>query len=207
MNVWTEAVYRVDTKRKCIALTFDIGWGSRVPPSVLRALVTSGVKKATFFFSSPWAAKHPRIAKKIKASGYEIGSHGKLHENYTEHSNSWIAREVKLAASTIRNVTGVRCRLIRTPNGDLNRRVTTLLGKLGYSTIHWSVDSMDWTNPGVSTIIKNTTSRVATGDIVLLHASDSARQTAKALPIVIRKLRQQGFAFVTVSELLRMRAK
>ena len=85
----------------------------------------------------------------------------------------------------------------------MNHRVTQLLGALGYRTIHWSVDSMDWMNPGVRSIIRNSTRKVKAGDILLLHASDSALQTARALPFIIRKLRMQGFEFVTVSELLR----
>ncbi|MFB8377304.1 polysaccharide deacetylase family protein [Paenibacillus taichungensis] len=202
-----EAIYRVNTIKKCIALTFDIGWGGKVPTPVLEALSASRVKKATFFLSSHWVLERPLLARKIKNHGYEIGSHGRLHQNYTEHSNRWITREVRAAESIIRKVTGVKCRLIRTPNGDMNQRVIQLLGSLGYSTVHWSKDSMDWTNPGVRTIIRNSTTGVKSGDILLLHASDSARQTARALPSIIRKLRRQGFVFVTVSELLSMRSR
>jgi len=198
-----EPVYRVDTKKKRIALTFDIGWGGNVLKPVLQVLSANKVKKATFFLSSPWVVKRPDLARKIKTMGYEIGSHGQLHENYTEHSSKWISSEVILAGAAIRRVTGVQCRLIRTPNGDMNHRVTQLLGALGYRTIHWSVDSMDWMNPGVRSIIRNSTRKVKAGDILLLHASDSALQTARALPFIIRKLRMQGFEFVTVSELLR----
>ncbi|MEK4439129.1 polysaccharide deacetylase family protein [Paenibacillus sp. FSL K6-2862] len=207
MNPRFEAVYRVSTHKKCIALTFDIGWGGKVPTPVLDALSASRVKKATFFLSSTWVLERPLLARKIKNQGYEIGSHGRLHENYTEHSNRWITREVKAAENTIRKATGVKCKLIRTPNGDMNERVIQLLSSLGYSTIHWSKDSMDWTNPGVRTIIRNSTTGVKPGDILLLHASDSARQTARALPSIIRKLRRQGYVFVTVSEILRMRTK
>ncbi|APO47455.1 hypothetical protein BS614_27700 [Paenibacillus xylanexedens] len=207
MNPRFEAAYRVNTHKKCIAFTFDIGWGGKVPIPVLDALSANGVKKATFFLSSTWVLERPLLARKIKQYGYEIGSHGRLHQNYTEHSNRWITREVKAAETTIRKATGVKCKLIRTPNGDMNQRVIQLLGSLGYSTIHWSKDSMDWTNPGVRTIIRNSTNGVKTGDILLLHASDSARQTARALPFIVRKLRRQGFVFVTVSELLSMRTR
>ncbi|MCG7380494.1 polysaccharide deacetylase family protein [Paenibacillus sp. ACRSA] len=207
MNPRFEAIYRVNTSKKCIALTFDIGWGGKVPIPVLEALSANKVDKATFFLSSTWVSARPLLARKIKHYGYEIGSHGYRHENYTEHNNRWITSEVKAAEKTIRKATGVTCKLIRTPNGDMNQRVIQLLGSLGYSTIHWSKDSMDWTNPGVRTIIRNSTTGVQNGEILLLHASDSARQTARALPFIIRKLRAQGFTFVTVSELLRMRSK
>lgn len=203
MNQISEPVYRVNTKKKCVALTFDIGWGSKVLTPVLNALSANEVKQATFFISSPWVMKRPELARRIKAMGYEIGSHGQRHENYTGHSNQWIFREVRKAGSVIRNVTSVKCHLIRTPNGDMNQRVTQVLGSLGYRTIHWSVDSNDWMNPGVRAIIRNSTIKVGSGDILLMHASDSARQTARALPFIIRNLRKQGFDFVTVSELLR----
>lgn len=202
-----EAVYNVKTNRKCIALTFDVGWGNKVLTPVMETLSANKVTKATFFLSSTWAKQHPELARKVKASGYEIGSHGHLHENYTEHSNRWITREVNKAERIIQNVTGVKCHLIRTPNGDMDKRVITRLGKLGYRTIHWRVDSLDWTNPGIRTLIRRSTTNIKRGDILLFHASDSARQTAQALPAILRKLRGLGFQFVTVSELISMRIK
>ncbi|BBI35877.1 polysaccharide deacetylase family protein [Cohnella abietis] len=204
MNSIFEPVYRVNTQRKCVALTFDIGWGSKELNPVLKVLTANEVKKATFFLSGPWVMKRPKLARIIKTLGYEIGSHGNRHENYTKHGDKWIINEVKLAGKAIRRVTGVNCRLIRTPYGDMNHRVTKLLGSLGYRTIHWSVDSLDWMNPGIPAIIRNSTKMVKPGHILLLHASDSARQTAKALPFIIRRLRRQGFDFVTVSDLLKL---
>ncbi|MCP3746732.1 polysaccharide deacetylase family protein [Paenibacillus sp. A3M_27_13] len=202
-----EAVYSVKTRKRCIALTFDVGWGNKVLTPVLDTLSAHRVNKATFFLSSTWVMQRPKLAQKVKASGYEIGSHGHLHENYTEHNNAWIKREVKKAEKIIHQVTDVKCRLIRTPNGDMDQRVIRLLGKLGYHTIHWKVDSMDWTNPGIRNIVRRSSTNVKSGDILLFHASDSARQTAKALPSILRRLKKQGFQFVTVSELLSMRIK
>jgi polysaccharide deacetylase family sporulation protein PdaB len=202
-----EPIYRVHTAKKWIALTFDIGWGGTVATPLLNVLHANKLRKATFFLSSPWVKNQSKIARKINAYGYEIGSHGHLHENYTEYSNNWIIKEVRKAESSIRSVTGVKCKLIRTPNGDMNTRVTRLLGSLGYRTIHWSVDSKDWMNPGVSAIIQNSTQKVRAGDIILLHASDSATQTAKALPFIIDRLRRKGYHFVTVSQLLKSQQK
>jgi peptidoglycan/xylan/chitin deacetylase (PgdA/CDA1 family) len=63
------------------------------------------------------------------------------------------------------------------------------------------VDSKDWNNPGVATIVKNV-KKAEKGDIVLLHASDSAKQTAKALPLILEDIRQKGFKLVSVSEMI-----
>ncbi|WP_158301607.1 polysaccharide deacetylase family sporulation protein PdaB [Paenibacillus mesophilus] len=202
----SDAIYRITNNKRSIALTFDIGWGKKVPGPVLRVLRQKNVNRATFFLSATWVAKYPGLARRIHSAGYEIGSHGYLHEDFTKHSDHWIRAQVKKAERIIRNVTGVRTRLIRTPNGSINGKVVKKLRTLGYRKIHWSVDSLDWTNPGNDAIVKRVLSRTRSGDIILMHASDSATQTAKALPKMIDGLRAKGFRFVTVSELINGRS-
>jgi peptidoglycan/xylan/chitin deacetylase (PgdA/CDA1 family) len=63
------------------------------------------------------------------------------------------------------------------------------------------VDSKDWNNPGVPTIVKNV-NKAEKGDIILLHASDSAKQTAKALPLILKNIQQKGLKLISVSELI-----
>ncbi|SIS71062.1 polysaccharide deacetylase family sporulation protein PdaB [Alicyclobacillus vulcanalis] len=196
------AIYKVDTKEKVVALTFDISWGHRTPEPVLETLKKCGVTKATFFLSGPWTMHHADIAKKIKAMGYEIGSHGYLHKDYSNYPDSWIREQAMLADKAIQQVTGVKPKLFRTPNGDLNPRVIRCLTSMGYTVVQWNTDSLDWKNPGVDAIVNRVTKRVVPGDIILMHASDSSKQIVEALPRIIESLRQQGYRFVTVSELL-----
>ncbi|WP_194544122.1 polysaccharide deacetylase family protein [Paenibacillus sp. JZ16] len=200
-----QAVYRVNLKnnKKWIALTFDIGNGSKVPLPVIKILKKEQVDKATFFLSGTWARHYPEIARQVKYSGYEVGSHGYLHENYTEQTNKWIKKQSIKAEHALISTLGVHPRLIRTPNGDWNQRVVKTLKSRGYTTIQWSIDSLDWMKPGVKKIINNATARTKPGDIILLHASDTASQTPKALSTIIRILRAKGYEFVTVSELLK----
>ncbi|GLG02632.1 polysaccharide deacetylase family sporulation protein PdaB [Alicyclobacillus hesperidum subsp. aegles] len=197
-----KAIYKVDTKEKVVALTFDISWGNKVPEPVLNVLKQQNVKKATFFLSGPWTLHHPEIAKKIKDMGYEIGNHGNLHKDFSNYPDSWIREQVALSEKSIYQVTGVKTKLIRTPNGDFNPRVLRCLNNMGYTVIQWNTDSLDWKNPGVQNIVSRVTKRVVPGDIILMHASDSSKQIVEALPQIITQLRNQGYQFVTVSELL-----
>lgn len=196
------AIYNVKTDKKVIALTFDISWGEKTPGPVLDVLEKKGVKKSTFFLSGPWTATHPDIAKRIKTMGFEIGSHGNLHKNFSEFSNDWIYDQVKKAEESIYDVTGTKTKLIRTPNGDFNKRVLERLHSMGYTTIQWDTDSLDWKNPGVGTIVDRVLTKVHPGDIILMHASDSCKQTDAALPQIIDGLRAKGYDLVTVSELI-----
>ena len=196
------AVYKVDTDKKLVALTFDISWGNKTPEPVLKILKEKHVTKATFFLSGPWTLRHPEIAKSIKNMGFEIGNHGNLHKDFSNYPDSWIRQQVQLSEKAIKQVTNVKTTLIRTPNGDFNKRVIQCLNSMGYTVIQWNTDSLDWKNPGVSAITNRVLTRAVPGDIILMHASDSSKQITQALPQIIDGLRTKGYQFVTVSELL-----
>lgn len=196
------AIYKVDTEQKVLALTFDISWGEKAPGPILDILKQKNVTKATFFLSGPWVSHHVEIAKRIKSMGYEIASHGYMHKNYSEFSDGWIRDQVHKAERSIYDATGVKTTMIRTPNGDINKRVIGTLTGMRYKVIQWHTDSLDWMNPGVEAIKQRVLTRAVPGDIILMHASDSCKQTHLALPAIIDGLRAKGYQFVTVSELL-----
>jgi polysaccharide deacetylase family sporulation protein PdaB len=194
-------VYGVETDKKIVALTFDISWGYETAPAVLEILKANQVQ-CTFFLSGPWATQYPEVVKRIKADGHEIASHGHRHLNLTNFSKSEIKEEIMKAHQAIQAVTGEPPRLIRAPNGDYNDNVMEAIHECHYQAIHWGTDSLDWMNPGVSIIIERINKRIHPGDIILMHASDTCKQTAQALPAIINNIRSQGYEIVTVSELL-----
>lgn len=201
-NQGPQAIYKVDTKEKKIALTFDISWGETRAIPILDVLKEKKINKATFFLSSPWSQRHPDIVKRIKEDGYEIGSHGHKHDNYSKYSDEEIRAQIVKADTILTEMIGKKPTLIRMPNGDFDKRVLRVAHDMGYSVIQWDTDSKDWMNPGTDAIIQNVLSKAHPGDIVLMHASDSCKETHLALPVIIDKLRQQGYQFVTVSELI-----
>jgi len=80
--------------------------------------------------------------------------------------------------------------------------VLQIASELGYTVIQWDTDSLDWMNIGTEKIIRRVVSRAHPGDIILMHASDSSKQTHEALPVIIDQLREKGYSFVSVSRLL-----
>jgi len=197
-----QAIFKVDTKEKKIALTFDISWGETRAIPILDVLKEKKVNKVTFFLSSPWSQRHPEIVKRIVKEGYEIGSHGHRHDFYSKYSDEEIRTQIGRAHTILTELTGKRPNLIRLPNGDFDKRVLKMAANMGYTVIQWDTDSKDWTNPGVDQIVDNVVSKAHPGDIILMHASDSVKQTHLALPQIIDKLRAEGYEFVTVSELI-----
>jgi polysaccharide deacetylase family sporulation protein PdaB len=196
------AIYSVQTDEKLISLTFDISWGEHRTIPILNVLKEKNVQDATFFLSSPWVKTHKEIVNEITKSGFEIGSHGHRHLNYSTLSDDEIRKEIVTARNIIKDETGISTQLIRMPNGDFDKRVLRIAEELHYKVIQWDTDSHDWMNKGVDYIVNRVLKRAHPGDIVLLHASDSCKQTHLALPIIIDRLRADGYKFVTVSQLL-----
>jgi len=197
------AIYKVQTDKPVLALTFDISWGTKVPGPVMDILKKKNVK-STFFLSGPWVKKHPEFPKRLVAEGHEIGSHGYKHVNYSQYSREWVKKDIMAAHEAIKEVTGVIPSLIRTPNGDWNEMVLSVAEELGYKVIQWSDDSLDWKKDRtVDHIVNRVLEKAHPGAIILMHASDTCDRTPEALPRVIDGLREKGYRLITVSELLK----
>ena len=193
-----KAIYKGE---KDVALTFNIGWGDEKAEPIIDILKKENVKSATFFLSGSWAERHPDLVDRIVKEGYEIGILGYSYVDYTELEETKLKKDLLLAQEAFKklNVKGIE--LVRSPTGHFDQRTLKVTNQYGFTLVHWSIDSKDWTNPGVEEISRNV-SKAKKGDIILLHASDSAKQTSKALPIVINDLRNKGLKFVTVSEMI-----
>lgn len=196
------AIYSVPTDKKVVALTFDISWGDKRVEPILEVLKEKNITQATFFLSSLWSQSHPDLVKKIQDAGYEIGSHGHKHDFYTKYNEEEIRKQIATAHTILSDITGKQPNLIRMPNGDFDKRVLRIAEELRYKVIQWDTDSMDWMNIGTDKIIDRVVSRTHPGDIILLHASDTVQQTHEALPVIIDQLREKGYEFANVTQLI-----
>jgi peptidoglycan-N-acetylglucosamine deacetylase len=186
---------------KDIALTFDIGWGDEKAGPILDELTKENVKSATFFLAGSWAERHPDLVERINKSGYEIGILGYNYLDYTELEDSKIRKDILNAQVAFGKLNIKDIKLLRAPTGHFDGRTLKIAERYGYTVVHWSIDSQDWTNPGVEKIVENVKG-ADKGDIILLHASDSAKQTVNALPQIIGNIKAKGLKMVTVSEMI-----
>ncbi len=196
-----QAVYRANTNEKKLALTFNISWGDEKALPILDILKEKKIP-ATFFLSAAWAESHPDIVKRIVEDGHEIANHGYRYESYPKLEDDQIIKDIRNSHRILTELTGNKPSLLRPPHGHFDKRTLKIADQLGYSIIHWSVDSNDYQNPGVEAIVNNVLDNVANGDIILMHASDSVKQTEEALPIILNELTKQGYQFALISELI-----
>lgn len=194
-------VYCVQTEEKKVALTFDAAWGNEDTGNILKILESHGVK-ATFFMTGGWVDSYPEDVKAIAAAGHDLGNHSQNHKNMSELTRAECSQELRSVHEKVKELTGVEMKLFRAPYGDYDNEVLETAKLAGYLPIQWDVDSLDWKDYGMESIITTVTEHphLGNGSIILMH--NGAKYTAHALDEVITRLQEQGYELVPLSELV-----
>ena len=191
---------------KVIALTFDDGPDRDFTPQVLDILKKNDVK-ATFFVVGENVEWNPEILKRQYNEGHEIGNHTFTHINVSKKGYDDIYKEINNTQQAIKKVIGEEPKLFRPPYRAISKSMCNIVKEKDMNIILWSnLDPRDWSNPGVDYIVDTIMSKVQNGTIILLHDYNNLRnkksQTIQALDIIIPKLKEMGYRFVKVSELI-----
>jgi peptidoglycan-N-acetylglucosamine deacetylase len=194
-----DEVWRVPIKRKDIALTFDDGPYPFYTPVLLHVLERSDVH-ATFFVIGRCAQEFPELVFRILASGDEVANHTFNHIPLTQLSDQQIEYQIAADGIFLEQFTGEPLSLFRPPHGRFNAHVVTIAHELGYHTIFWSDAADDVKDIPPNVIVKRVLKAAGPGGIILLHSG--RYPTIEALPVIIDRLRERGYRFVTVSQLL-----
>lgn len=202
-----QTVYQVKPAdgEKVIALTFDDGPWQNTTEQVLDILKENDIK-ATFFWVGQALQQNPDIARKVVAAGHAVGNHTWRHPMETVNEVT-AAEEINNTARLIYETTGLRTNLFRPPGGNLEGAMVPYAKTQKHVVTMWSAESDDY-YVSAPIIVDNVLQRAQPGGIVLMHDGGGDRtETVKALPQIITALKQQGYRFVTVPELLATQAK
>lgn len=187
---------------KRIALTFDDGPHATRTPEILDLLSEHGVK-ATFFVVGTNVSRFPDLVRRERAEGHEIGNHTFDHARLSCCSESEISDEISGAEDLLVETVGVLPTLFRPPEGAYSEKVLQVAQTMDYRVILWTVDTRDWAGTGTEEIVANVKEHVRDGSIILFHDFAGPKtHTLEALRILIPELLNEGYTFVTVSELL-----
>lgn len=192
-------IYSVDTKDKLVSITFDASWGSSKTKKILDVLKSENVR-ATFFLTGIWIDKYPNLVKEISSYGHEVENHSNTHPHMSGLNEEQIKNEILSNEEKIIKLTDKKPFLFRPPFGDYNNRLIITAKSLGYYTIQWDVDSLDWKGLSSETIIDRVLTSVKSGSIILFH--NDGEYTADALPYIIDKLKEKGYQIIPVSQLI-----
>lgn len=194
-------IYSVETEEKKVALSFDAAWGNEDTQRILDILKEYDIH-VTFFMTGGWVEQYPDDVKKIKEAGHDLGNHSENHKNMSQLSDDECRQELLKVHEKVKALTGVEMKLFRPPYGDYDDEVIKNVAVCGYYAIQWNVDSLDWKNYGVDSIVQTVTEHkdLKNGSIILMH--NGAKYTADALPKVIEGLQAKGYEIVPISKLI-----
>lgn len=206
-NFYGKVITRAETTQKVIALTYDDGPYSPYTERLLRVLQDKNVR-ATFFMVGENAFADQEAVKLVKKGGHEIALHAGRHQDLLKLDSEQIAADIDSGKSTLEWLTGDKIKYMRPPHGFRDWTVMEQIHEYGLQAVNWSVIPKDWLCPGADVIADRVCERAFPGAIVLLHDGESPtgtasrEQTIEATAMIIDRLRQQGYRFVTVSQLL-----
>ncbi|UWE12201.1 bifunctional polysaccharide deacetylase/glycosyltransferase family 2 protein [Actinacidiphila bryophytorum] len=195
---------------KTVVLTFDDGPSTDWTPKILDVLAKEHIQ-ADFFVTGSMTTRNPALIRRIVAEGHEIGVHTYTHPDLALHNNMRLGWELGETQLALAGVAGIHSSLFRPPYSstadaldDWSWPVTKEVGKDGYLVAFIDKDTDDWKRPGVNAIVKAAMPDLAgQGEMILLHdAGGNRAQTLAALPIIIDKLKAEGYTFKTIGQAL-----
>lgn len=199
-----QIIWDIKTDEKVVALTFDDGPHPKYTEQILD-LLEQYEANGTFFIVGQLAEKSPELVLRMHESGHEIANHTYTHP-YTK-SVSPIMEEVNQTSDTIFSITGTKPNLFRPVEGYYTDELVKESVKNGYKIVMWSwhQDTEDWKNPGVNKIVNTVLNGLGNGNVVLFHDGGGNReQTVQALEKILPELKNQGYRFITISQMIRL---
>jgi peptidoglycan/xylan/chitin deacetylase (PgdA/CDA1 family) len=200
--------WRASTEERVIALTFDDGPCHPYTSQLMEFLESEGVR-ATFFMPGHNVQREPNLAAEV-ASRHAVGNHTYTHPRLTWSRASKVREELERGQEAIHDATGTIPTIFRVPHGWYGPQVISTAEELGMRCVGWSVMAWDWNRPPVDTIQRRILRGASPGGITLLHDGQDTHafpeadrsRTIAAVPQIIQVLKDEGYRFATVPELV-----
>ena len=192
-------IYCVDTVEKKVALTINCAWNADDIDIILKTLEENQVK-ITFFIVGDWIDKYPEAVKKIADAGHEIGNHSNTHPHVNNLSSEENTKEILECSQKVEAITKQKTVLYRAPYGEYNNTVIRAAKSASHLPIQWNLDTLDYTGLTGEEMWNRLNGKLKNGSIILCH--NGAKHTAEALDTMIKTLKEKGYEFVPISELI-----
>ena len=189
---------QAENNQKMVALTFDDGPSGRFTRKLLEGLEERDTK-ATFLLCGYRMEVYPELTERIFREGHEIGLHGYTHNAMQTMCRTEVTMEIEKGMELLPD--GCEVAFMRSPGGLYSKCVVSAAADQGLSLLHWSVDPQDWATHDAQAIEKEVLDHVRDGDVILLH--DMSDSSVEAALMIVDALQEQGYQFVTASELAR----
>ena len=188
--------YNGNKESNNISLMINVYWGTEYLDDMLNILEEKNVK-TTFFVGGTWAVMNEEILNKIHEDGHELANHGYHHKDHDKLDEEGNLNEIKTTHKIVKELLEVEMNLFAPPSGAYDKLTVSCASSLGYKTIMWTRDTIDWRDHDAELIYNRAIKQASGGDLILMHPTEA---TVKALPRIIDYLHGNNFNLTTVSE-------
>lgn len=188
--------YNGDKSSKNVSLMINVYWGTEYLDQMLEILKENDVK-TTFFIGGTWAVLNEDMLQKIYQDGHEIANHGYHHKDHDKLDEKGNLDEISTTHTIVKELLNVEMNLFAPPSGAYDKTTVSVASSLGYKTIMWTRDTVDWRDKDAELIYSRAIKNAGGGDLILMHPTE---KTVEALPRIIDWFKQNGFNLTTVSQ-------
>ena len=194
-----DVIYHGNQDSNKVSLMINVYWGTEYLEGILDTLDRYDTK-CTFFVGGQWVEKEPEMLKEICSRGHEIANHGYFHrdQEYLDYSQN--LEEIKVNHELVKTLLGIEMNLFTPPSGSFNKSTLEASKNLGYSTIMWTKDTIDWRDKDANLIYSRATNNIKGGDLILAHPTE---KTLQALPLILEYYKLNNIIATTVTECLK----
>lgn len=190
-------IYKGSSSDK-VSLMVNVYWGEEFIDDML-AIFRDKEIKVTFFVGGSWVEKNENTFLKIVNDGHEIGNHGYFHKDHKKLSLEQNTEEISATHNLVKRLSGKEMTLFAPPSGSFNDDTLLSVSRLGYVSIMWSKDTIDWRDQDEKVILRRATKNLTAGDLILMHPT---KATLSALESIIDKINETGLKIAPVSEVI-----
>lgn len=190
-------IYKGESDNK-VSLMVNVYWGTEFIGPMLDVFEENGVT-TTFFVGGMWVKDNEDVLKTIHEKGHEIGNHGYFHKDHKKIDRARNREEIEVTHKLVKSVLGLEMNLFAPPSGAYGDTTIEVAEELGYKTIMWSDDTIDWRDKDRNLIYSRATKKVRGGSLVLMHPTAA---TVEALPDIIKTLKEKGLTVSKVSDVI-----
>lgn len=191
-----DAIYHGNEQKNNVTLMINVYWGTEYIEPMLEILEQHKVT-TTFFVGGMWVAENTEMINLIKTKGHEIGNHGYYHKDHSKLSLEQNKEEISSCHNIVKVTTGIEMTLFAPPSGSYSKSTLSAAKTLGYKTIMWSKDTIDWRDKNSDLIYSRATKDIKNGDLILMHPTE---KTLQALDNILNFYEQNNFNVVPVSQ-------
>lgn len=192
-------IFHGNTTNPKVAFACNVFWGEEYLPTMLKTLDDNNIK-ITFFIGGSWGKRFPALVTELGTRGHELGNHTYSHPHPNTISKEKNKEQILRTEDLVKELTTIKTSLYAPPYGEYNDTVLSAANELGYTTIMWSIDTIDWQRPPTDVIINRVMKKIHNGAIILIHPTDA---TSKALPELIKQIQDKGYTISTISDIIK----